>query len=150
MPERQYSRHLPRPVATNPVAQAVAKQELHSAAIHYRAMAYLLDEGTECMSMLQHTAFIVMVACTIDPHDNRMPGTMGALAQMSKTGRWNKINAVSVELGLGLAVATIQAAKAGTINNAVKVVQRGESRTPQVRVVGRNVGRIGKTGSEPA
>lgn len=123
----RYARHLPRRVATNPVAQAIAKHELHRAALEYRAMAYLLDEGTECMSMLQHTAFIVMVACTIDPHDNRMPGTMGALAQMSKTGRWNKINAVSVELGLGLAVATIQAAKAGTINDAVKKVQAAET-----------------------
>lgn len=124
---RQYARKLPRQVATNPVAQAVAKHELHRAALEYRAMAYLLDEGTECMGMLQHAAFILMVAIVINPDDNRMPGTMGALAQMSKTGRWNKINAVSVELGLGLAVATIQAAKAGTINDAVKKVQAAET-----------------------
>ncbi len=123
MPERQYSRHLPRPVATNPVAQAIAKQALYSTALEYRAMAYLLDDGTECMAMLQHAAFIVMVACTINPHENRMPGTMSALAQMSATGRWAKINAVAVELGLGIAVETIRAAKAGTINSAVKAVQ---------------------------
>lgn len=123
MPERRYTRHLPRPVATNPVAQAIAKQALYSTALEYRAMAYLLDDGTECMAMLQHAAFIVMVACAINPHENRMPGTMSALAQMSATGRWNKINAVSVELGLGIAVETIRAAKAGTINEAVKAVQ---------------------------
>lgn len=123
----QYARKLPRHVATHPVAQAVAKHELHRAALEYRAMAYMLDEGTECMGMLQHAAFVVMVAIVINPDDNRMPGTISALTQMSATGRWNKINAVSVELGLGLAVDTIQAAKPGTINDAVKVVQRAET-----------------------
>lgn len=117
----QLYRKVAAAVGKNPVAQAVAKNEVHHTITGMRTRCYLLNHNEECRDLLQDAGFLFAVAGLVEP-DSRMAGASSACAQMSKTGRWDKLNTVAVDLGLSIAARVIRNGHPAHINDAVRVV----------------------------
>lgn len=118
-------KRVPKNVGLHPIAQAIAKQRMLQAATEQLIRLHLLEDGEQAMPDIQRVAFALMVADTLKP-DTRIAGAMSALAQMSHTGRWRKLDTVAVTVALEAAVETIKQAKPKELRNAVEHTRAAE------------------------
>lgn len=112
-------KRVPKLVGLNPIAQAIAKQKMLQAATEQLIRLHLLEDGEYAMPDIQRVAFALMVADLLKP-DPRIAGAMSALAQMSFTGKWRKLDTVAVTVALEAAVETITATKPKVLREAVE------------------------------
>lgn len=118
-------KRVPKLIGLHPIAQAIAKQRMLQAATEQLIRLHLLEDGEYAMPDIQRVAFALMVADTLKP-DPRIAGAMSALAQMSHTGRWRRLDTVAVTVALEAAVETIKNTKPKELRNAIEHTRAAE------------------------
>jgi hypothetical protein len=113
---------VPEAVGRSAVAQAVAKDRLQKAVTDAQLFVLMREDGDEAASEIQAIGFVLAVASALR-HDKRIDGALSALAQMSYSGQWQRVNGVSVSNALDYALGIVQASKATAINDAVRAVE---------------------------
>ena len=96
-----------RKVAMNPVARAVMLNNLRKVLRDNRIQVYLMDDGEDCREFavsVGMTISVIAYAYELDPaiqaefrtEHSVAKGGLSALAQMSDSGKWRKVNATAV------------------------------------------------------
>lgn len=124
-------------VARNPVARAVSRQRLQTAARDFAIQLHLLQDGDDVRVKLSAAARVLAVAVRVleeaaqTPEDRNSPalrvmaGGMGAIAQCSARGwRWRTLDLVAVDGALQHALAVLRDAAAAATQRAWVYVER--------------------------
>lgn len=122
--------HVRRNVGLNPVAQAMAREQMRKAMLDQKIEIYLLADGDDCAGLcaaLGLTLAVIGMATELDPAQNRdglelriLRGGLSALAQMSASGRWARINAPALDRAIDAAMTLCKAVKPIYINQAYR------------------------------
>lgn len=129
-----YRKHISnRSVATNPVAQAIARTKLKHAIRNQKIRMYLMDEGELCEDIctgvgmtLALIGYAAELDGLVDSLDHKvLRGGLSACQQMVKTGRWEKINTVAIVQALDAAEALRTRIKPDSINRAWHELSKG-------------------------
>jgi hypothetical protein len=104
-------------VGLNPIAQAVARENMRKTILDQKIQLYTTQEGESCVEFCvpMFTLFLALLkTAKVDPKvgtDNYevkiMRGTLSALEQMIADNSYRRINIVSLETGLDCAQALI-------------------------------------------
>jgi hypothetical protein len=120
-------RIVPKHVARNPVARAVARATLRSSAVEFQITLYTLQQGqvvasdaTAAAKTLQVAMGVLVDAGLDDGPDARViAGGMSCLAQLSARGfRWHTADAPAIDQALQRAMAVYAAATAQQVERA--------------------------------
>lgn len=125
MDKRRFVRVVPKVVALNPVAVAVAREGLLRLAREFRLELYGLQEGQEIPGQAQEVATLLVVAIRLQELRGLsegvavMAGAMSALTQCAERGfRWRVSDAVAVEYGVDIAARIAAKAKPRELRDA--------------------------------
>jgi len=101
-----YIRSVPKNVATNPIARAVARQKLRHKIVDQKIALYLMNDGDDCVELLEGlgtTLAIIGMAAEMEPKilpdDQRLRilrGGLSACGQLIKSGKFEKAQTVSI------------------------------------------------------
>jgi hypothetical protein len=108
---------VPEHVARNPIARAIARQQIAKATAEYSTRLHMLEDGEECASDLDATARVLGVALAIlearKTTDDTLTAGLAALADMARMGcRWESMFAGRIDAALQQANDVFQQATA--------------------------------------
>jgi len=105
-----YIRSVPKNVATNPIARAVARQKLRHKIVDQMIALYLMRDGDDCVELLEGlglTLSIIGMAAEMEPKilpdDQRLRilrGGLSACQQLIRSGKFEKVQTVSISRAL--------------------------------------------------
>ena len=128
-----YIRSVPKNVATNPIARAVARQKLRHKLVDQKIALYLMNDGDDCVELLEGlgtTLAIIGMAAEmepkIQPDDQRLRilrGGLSACQQLIKSGKFDKSQTVSICRALDEAEGLNVWISAASIQKAIEICQ---------------------------
>lgn len=124
-----------RNVGMNPIARAVARENLRRAILDQKIQLYVTAEGAECLGMcvpIQQVLTALVMAADMDEKvgtDNRevklMRGAISACEQMIANNSYRRINITSLEQALDCAVELNARVKPELFNKAWNMLTGG-------------------------
>lgn len=128
-----YHMRVSKQVAMNPIARAVARKKLASAALNQKIRLYLMEDGEPCaseMEVIGKTLAVVGYASELDPkiggEDVRvrvLRGGLSACKQLMIADKWDSGQVVSIDKALDAALELNEKVGSNFVNKAFHALQ---------------------------
>ena len=118
-------RRVSKQVGLNPVAQAVARNNLRQGVLDLKIYMLMLEQGAPCAGALGPVAAVLQVVhmgCAAEgintPEVKVLEGALSAAVQQAQQDSYDKLQTVAIIAGLDRALTLIKVLRPGTINTA--------------------------------
>lgn len=129
-------RKVPKAVGNNPIAQAVARKQVHDSIVSTRINLHMLEEGEDCGSLLNDMAFLLLVmskavwwhnfAAMVQAPTADEVAVVDGIAALEKTsGLWDKSHLAVLDASLAAADRLYRTLPGSAINTVLQNISKG-------------------------